>query len=318
MSHSSPPEPREPCELCGSGDHAIYRKTGRGGQALQTVICRGCGLVFSNPQPCAAEDADYYKSRYWKDYKGIDTPNEAFFRRRIPKVREMAGRCLALLGDVESPRVLEIGCAAGALSMLLASEIGKRGRVRSIEPSRGHSEWASEHAGLDVSRGLLEEVAPTLDAGSFDLVVMNHVLEHVRSVRETCEIVGTLLKPDGLFVIEVPNVEHPGSRIGHFFHEAHNFSFSPNTLSRLAIVSGFSVKQMESLDGDLPGTRLFAVLLNAGSAPGENLPADDADDRAHDLDAYGRWYALTFASLRKKVTHAQRKRKYARGLASVS
>lgn len=300
-----------PCELCDSGDHTVYRTTGRGGQPLRTVICRGCGLVFSNPQPRCVCDSNYYKGRYWKCYKGNAAPDEAFFKRRIPKVREIAGRCLSQLEEKPSPRVLEIGCGAGALSMLIAEGLGDGGRVTSIEPSEGHSDWARERTGLDVRQGLLEEVAPTLTARSFDLVVMNHVLEHVRSARETCEIVSGLLKDDGLFVVEVPNVERPGSRIGHFFHEAHNFSFSPNTLRRLAAISGFGVDRMETLNGDLPGTRLFAVLRNGAAELHRQLPFDDATERARQLDAYGRWYSLTLASLRKKVTHAQRKRLYA-------
>ena len=301
------------CELCGESGHDVFRTSGRGGQPLRTVICHGCGLVYSNPQPSSAEDSDYYKGRYWQSYKGQADPTEAFFQKRIPKVREIASRCVELLGGVESPRALEIGCGAGALSMLLGQGLGERGSVTAIEPSKGHSAWARERTGLDVRQGLLEEVAPGLGEG-FDLVVMNHVLEHVQSTRQTCTIVRGLLKDRGAFVIEVPNVEQPGSRLGHYFHEAHNYNFSPNTLSRLALVSGFEIEEMTALDGDLPGTRLFAVLRKTDVPMPEELPADDASERAGKLESYGRWYSLTLASLRKKIEHARRKRRLGGGL----
>ena len=43
------------------------------------------------------------------------------------------------------------------------------------------------------------------DAGTFDLIVMADVLEHVRDERQTLDEVFRLLKPDGKFIVTVPN-----------------------------------------------------------------------------------------------------------------
>jgi hypothetical protein len=107
----------------------------------------------------------------------------------------------------------------------------------------------------------------------------------------------------------VPNVEAPGSRLGNFFHIAHNYAFSPQTLRRLARKCGFAVARIEALDGDLPRTRLFGVFQRPFSdQPPLNgeLPKDNPDGRAEALRKYDRWYLLTAASLRKKVTHFRR------------
>ena len=296
------------CDICACEHYLVFRTRGRHGKPLQTVICTGCGLVYTNPRPSDADDPEYYKSRYWHDYRSVIAPDEKFFQRRIPKVRGIAARCVRLLETVESPRVLEIGCGVGALSLLLHEGLGESADITAIEPSKGHSAFAKQRTGLDVRHGLLDEIASELATASFDLVVMNHVLEHVTSARSVCDRVLELLRPGGCFVIEVPNVEQPGSRLSHFFHVAHNFNFSPATLRRLAMLAGFQVKSIESLDGDLPGTRLFAVLIKGDSPDTSTLPADDAAQRASSLVCYGRWYWLTLATFRKKFTHARRQR----------
>ena len=71
------------------------------------------------------------------------------------------------------------------------------------------------------------------------------------------------------------------------------------------------MRKIEALDGDLPQTRLFAVLEKPLTREA-TLPAkfvrDDAQERAAALRRYEQWYWLTAASLRKKVTHWKRQR----------
>jgi hypothetical protein len=71
------------------------------------------------------------------------------------------------------------------------------------------------------------------------------------------------------------------------------------------------VRKVEALDGDLPGTRLYAVFEHP-LVPDNIVPIkfirDDATERSRALRQYERWYWLTAASLRKKVTHWKRQR----------
>ena len=64
-------------------------------------------------------------------------------------------------------------------------------------------------------------------------------------------------------------------------------------------------------DGDLPGTRLNAVFEKPTAAEAHvttRFIRDDASERAAALRRYERWYWLTAASFRKKITHWQRQR----------
>ena len=305
-----PAAPRQVCDLCGSASCSVFAPKGRGGSKLTTVICRECGLVYTNPRPSERDNAEFYHKQYWGDYKDQSAPDEKFFKRRLPKIRPM----LALLRPVLRPgiKVLEIGCSVGALLWSMKNHVGATGQFIGVEAHEGHAQFAREQKGLDVRCGLLHEVTHKLPVGGFDLVVMNHVLEHTTSPTEVFVAIKKLLKPNGLLVVEVPNVEAPGSRLSHFFHIAHHYAFSPRTLQRLAQKTGFKVKRLDALDGDLPGTRLNATFEKPSVAEEPDLPTkfirDDPAERAKALRRYERWYWLTAASLRKKVTHWQRQR----------
>lgn len=296
------------CDLCGCPSYQIFATRGRWGSRLTTVICQECGLVYSNPRPTEEENADFYHRRYWGMYKSQSEPNEKFFRRRLPKIKSM----LAEIAEHLRPglRVLEIGSGAGALLWSIKRNCNDEGEFIGVEPHVGHAKFCRERKQLDVRSGLLEEVVPTLPKNNFDLVVMNHVLEHTVSPTKVFETVGRLLKPDGVFVVEVPNVNAPGSRLSHFFHVAHHFNFSPATLQHLATKTGYTVKRVNELDGDLPHTRLFGVFVNRRPKKSETNGTlrDDPQERSRALTSYESWYWRTLASLRKKFTHWQRQR----------
>lgn len=299
--------PTQICDLCGSADFRVFATRGRHGLPLNTVICESCGLVYTNPRPSEEETAAFYRERYWGLYKGQTAPGERFFRQRLPKIKSM----LAELRPFLKPgvAVLEIGCSVGALLLNIRGSLDGQGTFIGIEAHAGHAAFARKQKGLDVRNGLLHELAPSLASGSFDLAVMNHVLEHTVSPTNVLETVRGLLRPGGHLVAEVPNVEAPGSRLSNFFHVAHNYAFSPATLRRLALKTGYQVQRAEALDGDLPRTRLFGVFQKPAAAnhrPQGELPRDDAAGRAEALRKYDRWYLLTAASLRKKVVHFKR------------
>lgn len=306
---SASPATVQVCDLCGSPHYRVFARHGRHGARLTTVICELCGLVYTNPRPSEEDNAAFYHKEYWGQYKNQTEPDERFFRRRLPKIKPLLAELRPLLKP--GLAVLEVGCSVGALLSRLKEAVGESGRVIGIEAHEGHARFAREKKGLDVRAGLLHEVAPELAAGSFDLVVMNHVLEHTTSPVETVTALKQLMRTDATLVIEVPNIEAPGSRLSHFFHQAHHYCFSPLTLRRLAQKTGFAVRRIEALDGDLPRTRLLGIFSKPATSPdvaADELARDDSAARATALRAYSRWYWLTGASFRKKITHWKRQR----------
>ena len=101
----------------------------------------------------------------------------------------------------EPGAILDIGCGNAGL-LFFARNDGWQ--VRGLELSAAAAKSIREDTGIDVA------VADFLnyegnDAGTYDLVVLRHVLEHLPDSILAMEQIGRLLKPNGQALLEFPN-----------------------------------------------------------------------------------------------------------------
>lgn len=87
--------------------------------------------------------------------------------------------------------------------------------------------------------------------GLLDVVSMWHVLEHMQEPRETLQSVRSLLRPDGVLCIRVPNFSGRWSRIlaDHwvwFQPHHHTVHFGPDSMRRLLNDAGFTVTKLRT------------------------------------------------------------------------
>ncbi len=222
-----------PCNVCNSTDFDELSNVGRDG-ALRTVICKNCGLVWSDPFPI--DTAEYYQKNYRILYKGTYSPRIKHIYRAANVAVERYKRLDAHLAGKK--KVLEIGSGGGEFSYLLT----KKGfDVSAIEPNEGYGNYSKEQYGLNVQIGFAQNLE--FSAEMFDFITMSHVLEHVDNPTTMLEKLRTWLKPNSILALEVPNVEAVCQSPKSTFHTAHLFNFNPETLALLAEKTGFSVVQ---------------------------------------------------------------------------
>ena len=222
-----------PCNVCHSTDFDELSNVGRDG-ALRTVICKNCGLVWSDPFPI--DTTEYYQKNYRILYKGTYSPKIKHIYRAANVAIERYKRLEAHLAGKK--KVLEIGSGGGEFSYLLT----KKGfDVSAIEPNEGYGNYSKEQYGLNVQIGFAQNLE--FAAETFDFITMSHVLEHVDNPTTMLEKLRTWLKPNGILALEVPNVEAVCQSPKSTFHTAHLFNFNPETLALLAEKTGFSVVQ---------------------------------------------------------------------------
>lgn len=248
-----------PCNLCAGRDVTVVSRRSRSGKPLRTVACKACGLVWSDPRP--QEARQFYTEDYRLAYKGTFAPKDKHVLRagrvaldRLEMIRpHLRGRM----------KVLDVGSGGGEFAYLLQS-LGHE--VTGVEPNRGYAGFAAGQYGLDIRRGMLDEVE--LEPGGWDLVTVWHVLEHMEDPAGVLRKLRAVLRPGGQLVVEVPNVEAVCQSPRGTFHEAHIFSFGIPTLSRLGERAGFRVER------------------TAASGDGGNiLVVFRADEQAPDTDA---------------------------------
>lgn len=215
------------------GTHELVSEVDRRGNPLRTVVCMETGLVRNDPVPDDAELAKFYAEDYRKAYKGAETPR----KRQIIRNFRRAAAHIGQFRDVLDPAgyVLDVGAGSGEFAYLM-TEMGKT--VTGIEPNAGYAAYCREDLGLDVQTAHL---APDLfQLGQFDLIRLNHVLEHLNDPVKYLSMIATWLAPGGRLYVEVPNIEtycQTKSR-GNMFHYGHIWNFNPWTLRSAAGLAG--------------------------------------------------------------------------------
>ncbi|MBL9113782.1 MAG: class I SAM-dependent methyltransferase [Verrucomicrobiaceae bacterium] len=251
------------CILCRGTEFLPVADRDRHGNELRTVLCEGCGFVFTSPRPSQAEVDHFYRSDYRREYKDSYSPKP----KHVYRAGKVALSRLAYLKPLLKPnaRVLDVGAGGGEMLYLL-KEMGLT--VQGIEPNLGYGGTARDVLGLPVQ--VTSYKAAEVEPLSMDVVTSFHVLEHLLDPVEALSIFSRWLKDDGQILIEVPNVfsrcQWPQSR----YHRGHLQHFSASTLSLAGHLAGLvAVDSFTSEDGG----NVMVVFRKAPDAAAHRLVA---------------------------------------------
>ena len=235
------------------------------------TACRGCGLVFSNPLPSEADLAQFYSpSGEWGQThtRTAATPAPAPVRKRRGRGKWL--RQFDVIRDdlcVETPppgaRVFDYGCGAG--------------QDLDVLQDCGWDTWGLETA-VDDAFTRHRRLHAVPDEPTFDLVIVNHVLEHLtnplgllRRLARACRVGGYLLVGVPRFDTLPLHRDYPYVINGR----AHVTAYTPACLVGLLARAGFdSVDSPSSGAADATALRLRMLAKRAdGVLP---LPASPA------------------------------------------
>jgi SAM-dependent methyltransferase len=233
-----------PCPLCGGtrfqvlyepwvieDDAAkLYGAASGVPGAQRLVTCEGCGLIYENPRfPADTIVRGYMAS----DDAGHDSQyamRVLSFHRALEKLKQ----------HIPAPgaRVLDIGTAGGAF-LDAAAQFGYD--AYGLEPSRYLVEKGKQR-GLKIKQGVIED--HSYPEGTFDMVCLWDVLEHLPEPRHALQAVRRLLKPEGILLINYPDIGTWQAKLaGRRFWwllSVHLQHFSPATIQQLCARTGFT------------------------------------------------------------------------------
>ncbi|MFN8035243.1 MAG: class I SAM-dependent methyltransferase [Acidimicrobiia bacterium] len=142
-------------------------------------------------------------------------------------------------------RVLDVGCASGYLGAALA----RRGcRVVGIELDAMDAAEAKNVLD-DVVIGDVEEMdlVTAFGEGSFDVVVLADILEHLKDPTRVLRQARAILRPGGFVVASIPNVAHGSVRLALLHGE---FTYQPTGLLDETHLRWFTRRSVEELFRD--------------------------------------------------------------------
>jgi len=152
--------------------------------------CCSCDSIFDNPRPTQEAIGRHYSQKgkydHWIDSdKNFHKYWKSFLKR--------------LLAYKKNGELLDIGAGIG----MFLSQAKEYFTVTGTEISTEGIEVAKQRYNLDFIPGTVENI--DFKGKKFDVITMCQILEHFPYPGKTLDYVKTLLKPDGIIYITVPN-----------------------------------------------------------------------------------------------------------------
>ena len=213
----------------------IYRSSSEHALFEQVVCCSNCSLVYLNPRLKEELIVGSYAEGEDQVFVLQDDMRIRTFRKSLRSLMKNLG-----ISTQSEVKILDVGCAGGAF--LRAAQMENL-VATGVEPSKWLGEYGRTQYGLDIRTGVLEgqDFAPK----SFDIITMWDVIEHVPDPDRDLKHIATLLKDDGIFVVNYPDFGSlPAKLLGRrwpFLLSVHLVYYTPKTIRKQLTLAGFKV-----------------------------------------------------------------------------
>ncbi len=185
-----------------------------------------------------------------------------WYRARRDILATLIERRMALPRDA---RILEIGCGTGHNLQML----GRFGAADGIELDPQARALASLRTGKPVGGSPLPKLEGVPD-GTYDLVAVLDVIEHIEEDRESLETIARKLRPGGKILITVP--AHPWMWSAHDEVNHHKRRYTVRSLRTVIKAAGLRVELLS------PFNSLLFPLAAAARIAGRIAGKQDSDD----------------------------------------
>jgi 2-polyprenyl-3-methyl-5-hydroxy-6-metoxy-1,4-benzoquinol methylase len=193
--------------------------------------CLGCRLVqVTNIPPLEQIEEEYDQDFYTEHYGDLERNGKKQryeylnFNNKLDQIEKRIER---------KGNILDVGCSFG---FFLDAARHRGWRVAGIEISEHAAKYAAERLKLVVLNKPIIEA--DFEQGSFDVITMWAVIEHLPNPKEILQHLSKLLKDDGMLVVHTGNVDSyrariEGRRWRQWIPPVHLLYFSPQVMRTL-------------------------------------------------------------------------------------
>ena len=256
------------CDLCGTTNSKfLFVNHDRMFPEIKGTFnlyeCEKCGLIYIYPQPSPKELSKHYPEKYsvfakkdeinhlrrffsllesiylYSQYKS-DTFNYLKVFKAVFYPIKSLFRSTKI---IEDGNLLDVGCGLGYFLVTMKN----LGMVSyGVEPGVIDYELAEKY-NLDIFNGNLLDAK--FEDNFFDVITLNHVLEHIDNPFETIKELNRILKPGGYLIIRTPIADSYAFQLfgeywGQIDTPRHLFIFKLNNLQKYGNMNNFKVENM--------------------------------------------------------------------------
>jgi SAM-dependent methyltransferase len=255
-------ETTRPCPVCDAqraevlhAQRFVLADDKRLAQSYTVVACAVCGAAFADTPVSQREYDELYARR--SRYAAGPAAHAVSGDRDIGRFRDMAA-AIANAVPERGARMVDIGCANGQMLAALA-EYGYTS-LTGVDPSPACVAQAGAIPGVRALVGSLSDM-PAGEA-PFDVVILSHVLEHVRDVKPALASLEPFMTARARLYVEVPDASRYAA-----------FAWSPFQDFNSEHINHFSLVSLDNLLRQVGFRGVDAGAKDILSAPGMPYPA---------------------------------------------
>ena len=211
------------CLICSKFSFNMISEKDRYGIYYPTGICINCGNVQQIKYLSHEIMSKFYSKYYNKIYFDFKDPKKRFisqYKLASDKYRFIS-EYVENIKKKEKFNILEIGCGPGGILKFFQD---KGFTVQGVDFDEEHLEYGRKN-----NLNLLNEKSLN-KSSKFDLIILSHVLEHIKDPIGEIKKIKNYLKNDSLIYIEVPSIQMINNMYDSDFlkylHIAHCYHFS--------------------------------------------------------------------------------------------
>lgn len=178
------------CLFCGNTHHksSVFEDTVFNNKTFEYIKCSACGLIQVNPLPNADDLNKMYPVEYQSEVTGTNDNRYGFLFEELEKV-QLPGK-----------KLLDYGCGAGQF-LVEARDRGYQAFGSEFNPDLV-KQLAEKINGVQFIT--IEEMLKPAYSETFDIILLNNVLEHLTNPKPIMEILKSKLNPNGVFILTGP------------------------------------------------------------------------------------------------------------------
>ena len=194
---------------------------------------------MQNPRLTQESYNEFYNT-YYNKIAGSQAESE--FALQMQQGKEIIAFIRQFARLKSHAEILEVGCGAGGI---LASFKQQGFVCKGIDVGGEYVEHSHKEHGLDLEKCTMQELAAR--GGKYDVIILNHVVEHLVDMPRELAALRTLLKDDGVVYMACPGIKavaqgqsYDGNYLLYFWLP-HVRYFSLETLAQVMRWNGFAL-----------------------------------------------------------------------------
>lgn len=228
------------CPGCGHKRWVPFKSFTYKKSRLEYQLCTHCNLAFLNPVPSQNWYNNLYAEQFWES-KSKQKSSTGIIQNRVQWEKEFrrSEKFIDLLentsaGIVPGSRIMEVGCAYGMVIGNLARHF--HSIPLGVEPSHRVRDFVERYTEVKIIAENMDYLAEWEPDELLNMIVFSHVMENIVDLDKVFQTTYRLLKPDGLILMDTPNLFFTTS-----LHIYHPYSFCKRSLYHLFSRHGFEI-----------------------------------------------------------------------------